>query len=85
MGGVGARLLTIRRPVATVFTRGEKRTRCLAQAKGNQSYHVSASWLHRLEREEHELSVSKLMAWQRFITSRRGNCCVAFIPEADRT
>jgi transcriptional regulator with XRE-family HTH domain len=34
----------------------------LAHEKGNQSYQVSASWLHRLEREEHELSVSKLMA-----------------------
>jgi transcriptional regulator with XRE-family HTH domain len=62
MGGIGARLLTIRRQWQLSLREVEKRTRCLAQAKGNQSYQVSASWLHRLEREEHELSVSKLMA-----------------------
>jgi len=28
----------------------------LAQDRGNQSYQVSASWLHRLERGEHELT-----------------------------
>ena len=32
-----------------------------AQERSNQSYQVSASWLHRLEREEHELTVNKLI------------------------
>jgi hypothetical protein len=32
-----------------------------AQQQGNQSYPVSASWLNRLEREEHELTVNKLI------------------------
>ena len=62
MGGIGARLLTIRRQWQLSLREVEKRSLCLAQEKGNQSYQVSASWLHRLEREEHELSVSKLMA-----------------------
>src|ERR1700729_1386412 len=62
MGGIGARLLTIRRQWQLSLREVEKRTHCLAQKKGNQSYQVSASWLYRLEREEHELSVSKLIA-----------------------
>jgi transcriptional regulator with XRE-family HTH domain len=62
MGGIGARLRTIRRQWQLSLREVEKRSVCLAHEKGNQSYQVSASWLHRLEREEHELSVSKLMA-----------------------
>jgi hypothetical protein len=50
----------------------EKRSFRLAQEKENQSYQVSASWLDRLKREKHELSVSKLMALQKFITSPPG-------------
>jgi hypothetical protein len=30
--------------------------------RGNRSYQISASWLVRLEREEHELTVNKLVA-----------------------
>jgi transcriptional regulator with XRE-family HTH domain len=40
----------------------EERSLRFAQERGNQSYQVSASWLVRLEREEHELTVSKLIA-----------------------
>jgi hypothetical protein len=42
----------------------EVEERCLriAREQGNQSYQVSASWLDRLEREEHELTVNKLIA-----------------------
>jgi len=32
-----------------------------AQERGNLAFKLSASWLNRLEREEHELSVSKLI------------------------
>jgi transcriptional regulator with XRE-family HTH domain len=39
----------------------EKRSLRLAQERKNQSYRVSASWLDRLEREDHELTVNKLM------------------------
>src|ERR1700742_366616 len=62
MRGTGARLLAIRRQWQLSLREVEKRSLHLAQEKGNQSYQVSASWLYRLEREEHELSVSKLMA-----------------------
>ena len=62
MGGIGARLRTIRRQWQLSLREVEKRSRHLAQERGNRSYHVSASWLDRLEREEHDLSVSKLMA-----------------------
>jgi transcriptional regulator with XRE-family HTH domain len=62
MGGIGARLRTIRRQWQLSLREVEKRSLRLAQENGNRSYQVSASWLDRLEREEHELSVSKLMA-----------------------
>src|ERR1700727_2115211 len=62
MGSIGARLRTIRQQWQLSLREVEKRSLRLAQEKGNQSYQVSASWLDRLEREEHELSVSKLMA-----------------------
>ena len=62
MAGIGSRLRTIRRQWQLSLREVEKRSLRLAQEKGNQSYQVSASWLDRLEREEHELSVNKLMA-----------------------
>jgi transcriptional regulator with XRE-family HTH domain len=40
----------------------EERSHSLAQERGDSSYQVSASWLHRLERTEHELTVNKLLA-----------------------
>ena len=41
----------------------EVEERCLrfAQEKDNESYQISASWLDRLEREEHDLTVHKLI------------------------
>jgi transcriptional regulator with XRE-family HTH domain len=62
MGGIGAKFRTIRFQWQLSLREVEKRSRLLAQEKGNQSYQVSASWLDRLEREEHELTVNKLMA-----------------------
>lgn len=62
MSGIGARLLRIRHKWQLSLREVEQRTRWLAEEKGNQSYMVSASWLYRLEREEHELSVNKLLA-----------------------
>jgi hypothetical protein len=46
MGGTGVRLLTIRRQWQLSLREVEKRSLCLAQEKGTQSYQVSASWLH---------------------------------------
>jgi hypothetical protein len=40
----------------------EQRSLRLAKERNNPSYQVSAGWLNRLEREQHELTVSKLVA-----------------------
>jgi transcriptional regulator with XRE-family HTH domain len=40
----------------------EERSLRIAQEHGSQSYQISASWLVRLEREVHELTISKLIA-----------------------
>jgi hypothetical protein len=39
----------------------EERSLLFAKKCGNQSYQISASWLDRVEREAHELSVNKLI------------------------
>jgi transcriptional regulator with XRE-family HTH domain len=62
MAGIGARLRTIRREWQLSLREVEERSLRLAKERGNQSYQVSASWLDRLEREEHELTVNKLVA-----------------------
>jgi transcriptional regulator with XRE-family HTH domain len=59
--GIGLMLRAIRQQWKLSLREVEERSRCFAQEKGNQSYQISASWLNRLEREEHELSVNKLM------------------------
>jgi transcriptional regulator with XRE-family HTH domain len=59
---IGVRLRTIRQKWKLTLREVEARSLLFAQEKGNQSYQVSASWLHRLEREEHELTVNKLIA-----------------------
>jgi transcriptional regulator with XRE-family HTH domain len=61
MAGIGLRLRTIRRQWQLSLREVEERSLRFAQERGNQSYHVSASWLDRLEREEHELTVNKLI------------------------
>ena len=62
MAGIGTRLRTIRREWQLSLREVEERSLRLAKDWGNQSYQVSASWLDRLEREEHELTVNKLVA-----------------------
>jgi hypothetical protein len=62
MAGVGVRLHTIRRQWELSLREVEERSLRLAEEWGNQSYQVSASWLNRLERGEHELTVNKLLA-----------------------
>src|ERR1700761_951683 len=62
MTGIGARLRSIRRQWQLSLREVEERSLRLAQERGNPSYQVSASWLDRLEREEHELTVNKLVA-----------------------
>ncbi len=62
MAGIGLRLRTIRRQWQLSLREVEERSLRFAQERGNQSYQVSASWLDRLEREEHELTVNKLIS-----------------------
>ena len=62
MPGIGVKLRTIRQQWQLSLREVEERSLRFAQEKGNQSYQVSASWLDRLEREEHEITVNKLIA-----------------------
>jgi hypothetical protein len=58
--GIGLLLRAVRQQWRLSLREVEERSLRVAQELGNQSYHVSASWLNRLEREEHELTVNKL-------------------------
>jgi transcriptional regulator with XRE-family HTH domain len=60
--GIGERLRAIRRQWQLSLREVEERSLRFAQERGNQSYQVSASWLVRLERKDHELTVNKLIA-----------------------
>jgi transcriptional regulator with XRE-family HTH domain len=62
MVGIGERLRAIRQQWQLTLREVEERSFRFAQERGNQSYQVSASWLVRLERKDHELTVSKLIA-----------------------
>jgi transcriptional regulator with XRE-family HTH domain len=59
--GIGRLLRRIRQQWKLSLREVEERSLRFARERGNQSYQISASWLDRLEREEHELSVNKLM------------------------
>jgi transcriptional regulator with XRE-family HTH domain len=61
MAGIGVRLRAIRQQWQLSLREVEERSLRFAQERGNNSYQVSASWLDRLEREEHELTVNKLI------------------------
>jgi len=58
---IGVRLRTIRQQLQLSLREVEERSLRFAREWGNRAYHVSASWLDRLEREEHELTVNKLI------------------------
>jgi hypothetical protein len=59
--GIGLVLRAVRQQWQLSLREVEERSLRFAQQQGNQSYQVSASWLDRLEREEHELTVNKLI------------------------
>src|SRR3984885_11658586 len=61
MKGVGAKLRTIRTQWGLSLLDVEERSSRLAQEWGSPSYQISASWLGRVEREEHELSATKVL------------------------
>jgi transcriptional regulator with XRE-family HTH domain len=60
--GIGAKLRRFRQQWQLSLREVEERSLRFAQEQGNQSYQVSASWLDRLEREQHELTINKLIA-----------------------
>ena len=59
--GIGLILRAIRQQWKLSLREVEERSIRIARERGNQSYQISASWLDRLEREEHELTVNKLI------------------------
>jgi transcriptional regulator with XRE-family HTH domain len=61
MKGTGTRLGRIRRQWGLSLREVEQRSFRFAEEWGDPSCRISASWLNRLEREEHELTVNKLV------------------------
>jgi transcriptional regulator with XRE-family HTH domain len=59
--GIGLLLRAIRQEWQLSLREVEERSLRFAQERGNQSFQVSASWLNRLEREKHDLTVNKLV------------------------
>jgi transcriptional regulator with XRE-family HTH domain len=60
--GIGERLRAIRQRWQLSLREVEERSLRFAQEHGSQSHQISASWLVRLEREKHELTVNKLIS-----------------------
>jgi hypothetical protein len=61
MGGVGNKLRESRLQWQFTLREVEERSSRLAQQWENPAYKISASWLDRVEREDHELSATKLI------------------------
>jgi transcriptional regulator with XRE-family HTH domain len=59
--GIGEKLRTIRQQWQLSLREVEERSLRFAQERDNLSFKLSASWLNRLEREKHELTVNKLI------------------------
>jgi transcriptional regulator with XRE-family HTH domain len=62
MAGLGERLRALRQQWRLSLREVEQRSSRIARERGDLSYKISASWLKRLESDEHELTVNKLMA-----------------------
>jgi transcriptional regulator with XRE-family HTH domain len=61
MARVGSRRRAVRQQWRLSLREVAERSLRFVQERGHQSYQVSASWLNRLEREEHDLTVKKLI------------------------
>jgi transcriptional regulator with XRE-family HTH domain len=59
---IGGTLLAIRLQRKLSLREVEERSRIFAQERGDNSYRISASWLSRLEKSQHGLTVNKLIA-----------------------
>jgi transcriptional regulator with XRE-family HTH domain len=62
LSSIGGKLRTIRQKWHLSLREVEEHSRRLAEEWGSLAYQVSAGWLVRLEREEHDLTVNKLKA-----------------------
>lgn len=62
IGPVGVRLREIRSERGLSLSEVQEQTMRLAEEFGNPAYQISRSWLARIEREEHELTVTKLIS-----------------------
>jgi transcriptional regulator with XRE-family HTH domain len=62
MAEVGAKLRAIRQQRQLSLREVAQRSRRIAKERGDPSYRVSVSWLARIERGEHELTLNKLIA-----------------------
>jgi transcriptional regulator with XRE-family HTH domain len=60
--GIGPLLRTIRQQWQLSLREVEERCLRIAQERGDLSFQFSASWLDRVERNEHELTVNKLIS-----------------------
>jgi transcriptional regulator with XRE-family HTH domain len=61
MERIGATLRALRRQHKLSLRDVEQRSEKFAGQTGNESFRISASWLNRLEREEHELTASRVI------------------------
>jgi transcriptional regulator with XRE-family HTH domain len=61
MAGLGERLRALRQQWRLSLREVEQRSSRIARERGDLSYKISASWLKRLESDEHELTVHKLI------------------------
>lgn len=59
--GVGIKLRAARTQWQLTLREVEERSARIAQERGNAAYRISASWLDRVERENRELSATKLI------------------------
>lgn len=62
MSGIGTKLRSVRRQWGLSLREVEERSARLAQEWGDQSCQISASWLARVERGRHELTIPKLIS-----------------------
>jgi len=61
VNGMGSQLQQIRRRLGLTLRDVEQQTARLAQRAETPGYRISASWLNRVEREDRELSGTKLI------------------------
>jgi transcriptional regulator with XRE-family HTH domain len=79
--GIGLVFRAIRQQWKLTLREVEERSLRFAQERRNQSYQISASWLNRLEREEHELTVNKLIVLAEIYNLRPEHLLRTLYPE----